>query len=86
MEVNILAKFFKLLSADASVDTLIPFVHVSSLEEFIKKYEDGILEVSEVRLLVHQTNFYCPELGSILLSSAISQSNQLPKPPIMELF
>ena len=83
-EKQCLATFFKLLSSDSSVDTIIPLRFCDNLNEFLEKVNENSITMQELRVFIYRSKFFCPELSSLLLSSALA-NNQSPHADIVQL-
>ncbi|XP_057307007.1 uncharacterized protein LOC130645141 [Hydractinia symbiolongicarpus] len=80
-----LAKFFLLLSSDASVDTVLPFRFCQDVLDFVQKITDEELTTADLRLFLYELRFYAPELSSLLFASSISSSTELPSNDVILL-
>ncbi|XP_047144680.2 uncharacterized protein LOC124818179 [Hydra vulgaris] len=84
-ERTALAEFFLLLAADASMDSLIPYRFCSEVSSFMMLVLENCVTINDVKIFVHKSKYYCPELSSLVLNSVNCSSNGNPRSDVAML-
>ena len=78
-----LAKFFLLLSADASIDTTVPFRHCNEINDLVEGIKGGTFTVTDVRVFCYRAKYFCPELSEVILQSMLSSTTRFPSEDVI---